>query len=256
MSSPNFIPVDKSPATDLMLRHVYSWHTTLEKQSEALDKSSIELTKFLSKEWTAEEIKQNGGPYNILYQYHMINQETFEKEIKTFEKATSSIFPIVESLQKEIYSALKPQQQMPQQGGTNVSVQIPQPEKTSFWSNPFRRKDTRYENVTDLNQYTRSTSLIDEVMQVPVFLSKFKDYHWHGVTRSRHLYFGDLMTQGYYLSNEIRYFHTMVVPKIQQVVDEGRRLKFVLEKEIMAPILGEARAQADRRDMQPKMGPQ
>lgn len=266
-----FISPDKMPSMDKLAKSVISWHQTIKDDLEDLDKATIGITNFLLKDLSADMTKmrqlQNMSQQEIektlyakpeeknnpiIYAYSPENQVTFEEFITTIERASHSIYPVILNIQKESALAFRgPQQSDEANKGNNVRIEMPAPK--GLWpSNPFKKKEQRLENVTDLSAYSRSVNMVDELQQVPVVISKYKAYHYQRMSDCVGLLYDKKPPQILMLLMEIQYYHDTVKTRINNVIGEAMRINLESEKKHIDSILGRGQDMFERRDMMPQ----
>lgn len=266
-----FISPDKMPSMDKLAKSVISYHQTIKDDLEDLDKATIGITNFLTKDLTndilkikkmqtltQEELekimyeKTEEKNLPILYAYSPENQVIFEEHITVIERASHSIYPVILNVQTQSAMAFRgPTQNTEPNTGNNVKIEMP-PQK-GFWpSNPFKKREQRLENITDLSAYSRSIDIVDELKQVPVVISKYKAYHWQRVSDCVGLVYDNKQSQIMLLLMEIQYYHDTVKTRINNVIGEAMRLNLESEKKHIDSILGRGQEMFERRDMLPQ----
>lgn len=267
-----FVTPDKMPAMNRLAKSAIYWHGVYEDEMEKIKNATLKVTNFLIYEFkreideemklakmTPEQILKylsenaKNSDHPIIYPYAPENQYAFEQEITEMETASHSIYPVILNIQKEFNSMnIENKMMMPQQNsGPQSTVVMPQPRSFSI----FGRKEKQNENVTDITAHSRSTDLIDRLMQVPVIATKYKAYHWERVTDSMTMLRGKRKAQLNLLAVEIVHYHSVVKPMILNSVGEAMRINLLGEKKDIVQILGKGQEMHERRDMQPTMGP-
>lgn len=266
-----FMSPDKLPAMNRIAKSAIYWHGVYEDEMDKIKGSTIRLTNFLISDFKREidqerklammtpeqvlkHLEDNAKVTNhpIIYPYAPENQIAFETEITEIEIASHSIYPVILNIQKEFNMVNMQNKMMPQQNsGPAATVVMPPPRNFSF----FARKEKNTENVTDITAHSRSTDLIDRLMQVPVIASAYNAYHWQRVTDSFTFLKGKRKAQLNLLAVEIVHYNSVVKPMILNAVGEALRLNLVGEKADIVQILGKGQELHERRDMQPNYGP-
>lgn len=268
-----FIALDKMPAMNRVANSAIYWHSILEQKNEMVKKAELaitnflmmdlkdEMTRFIELQKTAPEELQkllkkrdDDKDHPIIYPYAPENQFKFTQSITELEFVANSI-PVILNVQKEMNALPKrmeqQQQQKQQQAGNNIFIG----QKESWLKNTFKKTEKNLDNVTDITAYSRSTDLIDRLMQAPVIVTRYNAYHWERVTDCLKFFRGKREPQLNLLSIEIVHYHSVVKPMINSILNEMMRLNLMDENAGIFSMLGRGQESHERRDMMPTFGP-
>lgn len=268
-----FVPLDKMPAMNRVASYAIYWHSIRKQTLEKVKNAELEITSFLMKDikdemtdftkmqkMSPEDLtkyfkeKDKDKDHPIIYAYAPENQYLFEQHLTEIEMESNSI-PIVLNVQKEMNALPKrfeQQQQERGEGGNNVFIG----QKDSFWKNPFNRNKKPEDNIADITSHSRSTDLMDRMMQVSVITTAYKHYHWQRVTDSLEFFRNKRLSQLRLLYIELVHYHSLVKPNINSAINEQMRLNLIDENNGIFSMLGRGQEAHERREMQPQFTPQ
>lgn len=263
-----FVALDKMPAMNRVANASIYWHSVREQKLQRVKNAELAITNFLMKDikdemtdftkmqkMSPEDLtkyfreKEKDKDHPIIYAYAPENQHVFEQHLTEIEMESNSI-PIVLNVQKEMNALPRRFEQAQQekgQGGNNVFIG----KQDSFWKNPFSRNRKPDENIADITAHSRSTDLMDRLMQVPVITTAYKHYHWQRVTDSLEFFRNKRVSQLRLLYIELVHYHSLVKPNINSAINEQMRLNLVDENNGIFSMLGRGQEAHERRDMQP-----
>lgn len=268
-----FISPDKNPAMNKVARQAIYWHSVFEQKRKLLKQSEENITKFLLHDLKVEmsrhmelkkakpedfdklfnELKED-KEHPIIYPYAPENQHLFTSELTELEMAANAI-PVILNVQKEMNAMPKRMEQentgQPQPSGNNFFIGM-----GNGIRGMFGRKTQKYENVAYINAYSRTTNLIDRLMQVPVVISQYGAYHAERVTDCMKFFRGKREPQLHLLYIEYVHYESVVKPMVNNIMMEAMRLNLMEEKPTIGSMLGRGQDMHERRDMLPKFGPE
>lgn len=268
-----FVTPDKMQAMNRLAKSSIYWHGVYEDEMDKIKNATLKITNFLIYDFklqNEEEVKirnmtkeqivtyLDGKPMNsenpIIYPYAPENQADFSSNLTELSVASHSIYPVILNIQKE-FNSMNFESRLKEKQNSNTgptsTVVMPQPRSLSL----FGKKEKDIENVTDITAYSRSTDLIDRLMQVPVIATKYASYHWERVTDSMTMLRGKRKSQLNLLAVEMVHYNSVVSPMILNAVGEAMRINLLSEKRDIVQILGRGQEMHERRDMQPQMTP-
>jgi hypothetical protein len=257
------------PAMNLAVKSMMKWHSEVDDYVQDMRTDSLNLTTFLVGDIakdagylskvaiaTPEELEkvlaeEEGKKQPIIYPYAVENQPLFEKYISNIEFSSSAVIPVILNIYEKVNLSFRPEPvQQAQPSGNNFYFQK-QESGTSKFASLFKKSEKPLENVTDITAYSRSINLIDELMQIPVLLRKWKAYHWERVTDSMSFLRGVRKAQINYLSIELVHYHSVIKPMILHAAAEAMRINLMAEKANIKDILRSGQEMEERRSMNP-----